>query len=35
VLSSMLDADAFALVPAGEGEIAAGERVDIELARWE
>jgi molybdopterin molybdotransferase len=34
VLSSMLDADAFALVPAGEGEIAAGEWVDIELVRW-
>jgi molybdopterin molybdotransferase len=34
VLSSMLDADAFALVEAGEGEIAAGERVHIELVRW-
>jgi molybdopterin molybdotransferase len=34
VLSSMLDADAFALVPAGEGGLAAGERVDIELVRW-
>jgi molybdopterin molybdotransferase len=34
VLSSMLGADAFALVPAGDGEIAAGERVDIELVRW-
>jgi molybdopterin molybdotransferase len=34
VLSSMLDADAFALVGAGEGEIAAGEKVDIELVRW-
>jgi molybdopterin molybdotransferase len=33
VLSSMLDAQAFALVEAGEGEIAAGERVDIELLR--
>jgi molybdopterin molybdotransferase len=34
VLSSMLDAAAFALVPAGEGEVAAGERVDIELVAW-
>jgi molybdopterin molybdotransferase len=34
VLSSMLDADALALVGAGEGEIAAGEKVDIELVRW-
>jgi molybdopterin molybdotransferase len=34
VLTSMLDAAAFALVPAGEGEVAAGERVDIELVRW-
>src|SRR3954468_17600733 len=33
VLSSMLDAQAFALVEAGEGAIAAGERVDIELVR--
>lgn len=33
VLSSMLDADAFALVPAGEGELAAGSRVDVELLR--
>ena len=33
VLSSMLDAQAFALVEAGEGAIAAGERVDIELLR--
>ena len=33
VLSSMLDADAFALVPAGEGELAPGARVDIELLR--
>src|SRR3954469_23681803 len=33
VLSSMLDAQAFALVAAGEGEIAAGERVDMELVR--
>ncbi len=33
VLSSMLDAQAFALVAAGEGAIAAGERVDIELLR--
>jgi molybdopterin molybdotransferase len=34
VLSSMLGADAFALVPAGEGELAAGDAVDIELVRW-
>jgi molybdopterin molybdotransferase len=33
VLSSMLDAQAFALVEAGAGEIGAGERVDIELVR--
>ena len=33
VLSSMLDADAFALVPTGDGELAAGSRVDIELLR--
>jgi molybdopterin molybdotransferase len=33
VLSSMLDAGAFALVEAGEGELAAGERVQIELLR--
>jgi molybdopterin molybdotransferase len=33
VLSSMLDAQAFALVEAGEGAIAAGERVDVELVR--
>jgi molybdopterin molybdotransferase len=31
VLTSMLDAAAFALVPAGEGELAAGERVEVEL----
>jgi molybdopterin molybdotransferase len=31
VLSSMLDARAFALIPAGDGELPAGERVDIEL----
>jgi molybdopterin molybdotransferase len=30
-LTSMLGADALALVPAGEGELAAGERVDLEL----
>lgn len=34
VLSSMLDAAAFALVDAGEGELAPGDRVDIELLRW-
>src|SRR5215212_9991386 len=31
VLTSMLDAAAFALIPRGDGEVAAGERVDIEL----
>jgi molybdopterin molybdotransferase len=31
VLSSMLDAQAFAIVEAGEGEIAAGDRVGMEL----
>jgi molybdopterin molybdotransferase len=31
VLTSMLGARAYALVPAGEGELAAGSRVDIEL----
>jgi molybdopterin molybdotransferase len=31
VLTSMLGAGAYALVPEGEGELAAGERVDIEL----
>jgi molybdopterin molybdotransferase len=31
VLTSMLGAGALALVPAGEGEVAAGERVVIEL----
>jgi molybdopterin molybdotransferase len=31
VLTSMLGAGAYALVPAGEGELAAGSRVDIEL----
>ena len=31
VLTSMLGADALARVPAGEGDIAAGERIDIEL----
>ena len=34
VLSSMLDADAFALVEAGDGELPAGSTVDIELVRW-
>jgi molybdopterin molybdotransferase len=33
VLSSMLDAQAFALVASGDGAIAAGERVEIELVR--
>jgi molybdopterin biosynthesis enzyme len=31
VLTSMLGASAYALVPEGEGELRAGERVDIEL----
>jgi molybdopterin molybdotransferase len=31
VLTSMLGADALARVRAGEGDIAAGERIDIEL----
>jgi molybdopterin molybdotransferase len=31
VLSSMLGARALALIPAGEGEVAAGDRVEIEL----
>ena len=34
VLSSMLDAAALALIPAGEGTVEAGERVDIELVDW-
>jgi molybdopterin molybdotransferase len=34
VLTSMLGADALALVPAGDGELAAGERVEIELISW-
>jgi molybdopterin molybdotransferase len=33
VLSSMLGADAFALVPTGDGELPAGARVDIQLLR--
>jgi len=33
ILTSMLHADALALVPAGEGELAAGERVELELLR--
>lgn len=33
VLTSMLRADALAVVPAGEGEVAAGERVEVELLR--
>ena len=31
VLTSMVGADALALIPAGEGEIAVGDRVEIEL----
>jgi molybdopterin molybdotransferase len=34
VLTSMLDADAYALVPPGEGELRAGERVEVELVAW-
>jgi molybdopterin molybdotransferase len=33
VLTSMLDADAFALIRAGEGTVQAGERVPVELLR--
>jgi molybdopterin molybdotransferase len=33
VLTSMVGAEAFALVPAGEGEFAPGSRVEIELLR--
>jgi molybdopterin molybdotransferase len=33
VLTSMLAADAFALIPMGDGELPAGSRVDIELLR--
>jgi molybdopterin molybdotransferase len=33
ILTSMLGADALARVPEGEGELAAGERVDVELLR--
>jgi molybdopterin molybdotransferase len=32
-LTSMLGADALALIPPGEGELAAGERVEIEMLR--
>ena len=31
VLTSMLGASALARIPQGEGDLAAGERVDIEL----
>ena len=31
VLTSMLGADALALIPPGEGDAAAGERVEVEL----
>jgi molybdopterin molybdotransferase len=31
VLTSMLRADALAVIPAGEGEVAAGDRVEVEL----
>jgi molybdopterin biosynthesis enzyme len=34
VLTSMLDAQAFALVEAGEGAIAEGDRVDVELLKY-
>ena len=33
VLTSMLRADALAVVPAGEGEVAAGDRMGVELLR--
>ena len=33
VLTSLLGADALARVPAGEGELAAGERVQVDLLR--
>jgi molybdopterin molybdotransferase len=33
VLTSMLGADALAVIPADRGEVAAGERVEIELMR--
>jgi len=33
VLTSMLGADAFAIVPRGEGQVAAGSALDIELLR--
>ena len=33
ILTSMLRADALALVPAGEGDLAAGEQVELELLR--
>lgn len=33
VLTSMLRADALAVIPAGEGEVPAGDRVDVELLR--
>ena len=33
VLTSMLRADALAVVPAGEGEVPAGDRVGVELLR--
>jgi molybdopterin molybdotransferase len=33
VLTSMVGAGAFALIPAGEGEVATGARVEIELLR--
>jgi molybdopterin molybdotransferase len=33
VLSSMLGADAYALIAAGDGEVGAGERVPVELLR--
>jgi molybdopterin molybdotransferase len=31
ILTSMLGADALALVPSGDGELAAGKRVEVEL----
>ena len=31
MLTSMLGADALAMIPRGEGEVTAGERVDVEI----
>ena len=34
VLSAMARADAFAVVPVGVAEVAAGEPVELEMIRW-